>query len=92
MKLEEERVKYEWWRHQKVPLNLGIVEKKKNIKRQHSNHDLGNKVLVIGDTFKPVVIYHKHKFRKMIDLRSNFKNDESDENKPTPPDLTKMQS
>ena len=35
---EEERVKYEWWRNQRVPLHLGVVEKFKNIKREHSNH------------------------------------------------------
>ena len=81
---ENERVKYEWWRFQRIPLHLGIVEKNKNIKREHSNHDLGRKALVFGDAYKPIVIYHKHKYTRLEDKRKDFKNALTDENVPHP--------
>ena len=74
-----------------MPLTLGVVEKSKNIKREHSNDGFGNRVLISGDTFKPVVLFHKHKFTKMIDKRSNYINSDTASNVP-PQILSKMQS
>jgi hypothetical protein len=83
---EAERVKYEYWRGQRIPLHLGVVERKVPLQRQHSNEGMGDSVIVIGDKFKSLVKYHRHKFTKMEDQRSNFRNRSIDSNVP-PPEL-----
>jgi acetolactate synthase regulatory subunit len=74
LKAADDESKLEIWRGIKLMKEEGIVMKKYNITRQHSNEKRRDKVIVQGQRFKTLLKPHKHTFFKFADRNHKFVN------------------
>jgi len=67
----EEEAKYEVWRGQRLPTTLGVVHRKYNLKRQHSNEGRGTRLLLHGRRFE--ALFEDFKDRNVMEVRDGKK-------------------